>query len=179
MDGFADISKFQTLINESNRSLVENGKKWEKAKRAIIPLLASGIMNLIPPNYMHPQTVLAPEKPAAEQNVFTSPEVQEAARDLYMRNIPLGKRGLLYFIESRFGKDYKNVLTKNDIQFLVESNEASIGRVKAAKEHEAQLQKRRMEEQEMEEIYSGKRPYPTVVDADFQRRILEYGKPIK
>lgn len=64
MEKLADISKFQNLINESNRTLVENGAKWNMvkraAKKAALPWFASLIVRGVPA-YLYPNEVYAPE----------------------------------------------------------------------------------------------------------------------
>ena len=174
MQKLADISKFQNLINEADRALVENGARWDRIKKAAIPLVSLAALH--GGTYLTNPTVYAPERPAKP---MTSPEVQRAATELYMRDFPLSKAGMYKFMLSHFGPDYRSKLNKNDYDFLDESNKGSTRRKKAKAEYEAQLQKRRLMEQELEDIYAGRKPYPEIVDEDFQQRILDYGKPIK
>ena len=177
MEKLADISKFQNLINESNRALVENGAKWNAVKKSFIPLLASGIMNIIPPNYIHPQTIFAPEAPVQTQ--FTSPEVQEAATDLIAGKRSLSKREMRDFLSSRFGYGYRKILSPEDIQYIQDANKEALRHEKWRDRMDLERARRLAEEQELSEIYSGKRPYPEIADENFQRKVLEYGRPIK
>lgn len=177
MEKLADISKFQHLINESNRTLVENGAWWNKAKKGVIPIVVSAAIHGLP-NYLKTNEVYAPETPIEVRSTLASPEVRKVATELYMNDHPLSNREMCWLLPSRFGPDYRSKLSSDDIKYLCQANQDSIGRAKAVREREERLEKRRQEEKELEEIYAGKRPYPEIVDEDFQRKILEYGKPI-
>lgn len=65
------------------------------------------------------------------------------------------------------------------MEFLRDNKEQNASFRESMRALKARQAKHANEEKELEEIYSGKRPYPTNVDEDFQRKILEYGKPVK
>ena len=171
------LTKQQNKKITNNRTRIDNGAKWNAIKKSFIPLLAGSLMSTIPPNYINPQPAFAPETPVQTQ--FTSPEVQQAATDLIAGKRPLSKREMRDFLSSRFGYGYRKILSPEDIQYILDANEEALRHGKWRDRMDLERARRLAEEQELSEIYSGKRPYPEIVDENFQRKVLEYGKPIK
>lgn len=178
MDQLADISQFEKLINESNRSAVKNAFGWNKIKKAAIPLITAATLHGVP-NAAHLNTLPAPEIPAIERQQSIRPEVQEAGADLYRSEQPWNRLNYQNFMKSRFGKDYRQALNPKEIEFLRDNREQNASFRELMKGLRERQAKHAQEERELERIYSGKQPYPTHVDDDFQRKVLEYGKPVK
>lgn len=178
MNKLANISQFESLINEANRTQVENAFGWNRIKKVAIPLITTTAIHGVP-NMAHLNILPAPEFPAIERQQSIRPDVLEAGTDIYRSETPWNRLNYPNFIKSRFGKDYKQTLNPKELEYLRDNrdnNPAFRESMKALREKQAKHAK---EEQQLERIYSGKQPYPTHVDENFQRKVLEYGKPVK